>query len=55
MASAQNSNEVGWRVTAGIGSLGVGIGLIAGIPVLSLLGAVVVLVGLIGLTAARRK
>ncbi|MGW2046143.1 hypothetical protein ACWCPF_13305 [Streptomyces sp. NPDC001858] len=55
MAGAQNGNEVAWRTTAGIGSLGVGIGLIAGIPVLSLLGAVVALVGLIGFAAARRK
>ncbi|MFJ8107762.1 hypothetical protein [Streptomyces sp. NPDC096132] len=55
MAGAQNGNEGVWRVLTGIGALCVGIGLIAGVPVLGLLGAPLAIVGVIGLTAARRK
>ncbi|GAB7105902.1 hypothetical protein JCM4814A_42160 [Streptomyces phaeofaciens JCM 4814] len=55
MAAAQNGNEGVWRVLTGVGALGVGIGLIAGVPILSLLGAPLAIVGVIGLTAARRK
>ncbi|MFC4507449.1 MULTISPECIES: hypothetical protein [Streptomyces] len=55
MAGAGNGNEATWRVLAGIGGVGVGIGLIAGVPVLSLMGALFVFVGLIGLMATRSK
>ncbi|MEU1511273.1 hypothetical protein ABZ490_03805 [Streptomyces sp. NPDC005811] len=55
MAGGQSGNEGVWRVLTGIGALCVGIGLIAGAPFLNLLGAPLVIVGVIGLTAARRK
>jgi hypothetical protein len=55
MAGAGNGNERTWRMLAGIGGVGVGIGLIAGVPVLSLLGALCVFAGLIGLMATRRR
>ncbi|WP_329222594.1 hypothetical protein OG352_35720 [Streptomyces sp. NBC_01485] len=54
-AGNDNGNERTWRVLAGIGGIGVGIGLIAGVPVLGLLGALCVFVGLIGLVVTRRK
>ncbi|SEQ20886.1 hypothetical protein SAMN04487983_1003322 [Streptomyces sp. yr375] len=50
-----NGNERAWRVLAGIGGVGVGIGLIAGVPVLTLPGALCAFVGLIGLVVTRRK
>ncbi|WP_340374594.1 hypothetical protein U5640_05085 [Streptomyces sp. SS7] len=55
MAGGQSGNEGVWRVLTGVGALCVGIGLIAGAPFLNLLGAPLVIVGVIGLTAARRK
>ncbi|MFF3201590.1 hypothetical protein [Streptomyces sp. NPDC002962] len=54
MAGTQSGNEGVWRVLTGVGALGVGIGLIAGIPLLSLVGAPLAIVGVIGLTAVRR-
>jgi hypothetical protein len=42
-------------VLLGLGALLNGIGLVAGVPLLPLIGAPLVIVGLIGLLAARRK
>lgn len=57
MAGAQNGNEgLGlWRALTLIGAVLLAIGLIGGVPVLSLLGAPVAIVGAVGLTAARRR
>ncbi|MER5429851.1 hypothetical protein [Streptomyces sp. NPDC002588] len=55
MAGTQNGNEGLWRVLAGVGAVGVGIGLIGGVPLLTLLGALLAFVGLIGLAVTRRK
>ncbi|KUN80697.1 hypothetical protein [Streptomyces griseoruber] len=57
MAGAGNSNEglAVWRVLTLVGAVALGIGLIGQVPVLTLLGSLVALVGVIGLTAARRK
>lgn len=55
MAGQIGSGAAVWRVLLLLGVLLNGIGLVAGVPLLPLVGAPLAVAGLIGLVAARRK
>jgi hypothetical protein len=55
VARQDGNGAVVWRVLLLLGVLLNGIGLVAGLPLLPLVGAPLAIVGLIGLLAARRK
>ncbi|MEU4761999.1 hypothetical protein AB0H12_02015 [Actinosynnema sp. NPDC023794] len=55
MARQDGNGAVVWRVLLLLGVLLNGIGLVAGLPLLPLVGAPLAIAGLIGLLAARRK
>ncbi|MEU4449606.1 hypothetical protein AB0K14_39655 [Actinosynnema sp. NPDC050801] len=55
MAQRDGNGAVAWRVLLLLGVLLNGIGLVAGVPLLPLVGAPLALAGLIGLLATRRK
>jgi hypothetical protein len=55
VAQRDGNGAVAWRVLLLLGVLLNGIGLVAGVPLLPLVGAPLALAGLIGLLATRRK
>ena len=55
MARQDGNGAAVWRVLLLLGVLLNGIGLVAGVPLLPLVGAPLTIVGLVGLLAARRK
>ncbi len=55
MASDARSRLTVWRILVMLGAIGLGIGLIAGVPILALLGGPVAIVGTIGLMAGMSK
>ena len=56
MVERQDGNgAVVWKVLLLLGALANGIGLVAGVPLLPIVGLPLALAGLIGLTVARRR
>lgn len=55
MARQGGNDAIGWKVLLLVGMLLNGVGLVAGMPLLPLVGVPLAIVGLIGLQAAKRK
>lgn len=55
MARQDGNDAIGWKVLLLVGMLLNGVGLVAGMPLLPLVGVPLGVAGLIGLQAARRK
>ncbi|MGW2979275.1 hypothetical protein [Streptomyces humidus] len=56
MAQEQTGGSLGgWKAMVLIGALGNAVGLIGGVPVLTLVAAPLAIIGVIGLMSARRK
>ncbi|MFF1873330.1 hypothetical protein [Streptomyces sp. CB03911] len=55
MAQQQPGNLVVWRTLVLVGAVGIAIGLIGKVPLIGLVAGPVAIVGVIGLSIARRK